>query len=185
MANKDDDSADRIPDDEARLFRRTVSGAVPLKPDSRVQTPRRVPARAQFRRRDEREALAESLGADVDETARESGEALSFQRPSVGRRTFRRLARGNFSVQDELDLHGLTVAEARDALQAFIEQSRRNGHTCVRIVHGKGLGSGQRGPVLKGKVDRWLRRWDPVLAFSSARQVDGGTGAVYVLLRKS
>lgn len=185
MAKDDDDDADRRPDDEAGLFRRTVSDAVRLKPAARVPEARRAPARARFSRRDEREVLAESLGADVDEASRESGDALRFHRPSVGRRTFRRLARGGYSVQSELDLHGLTVAEAREALQDFIEESCRQGHTCVRIVHGKGLGSGQRGPVLKGKVDRWLRRWDPVLAFSSARQVDGGTGAVYVLLRKA
>ena len=129
--------------------------------------------------------LEESLGADVETLASMSGESLQFHRPSVGRRTLRRLTRGSYSIQDELDLHGMTVAEARDALADFVDASCRRGHTCVRVVHGKGLGSGQRGPVLKGKVDRWLRRWDQVLAFSSARQVDGGTGAIYVLLRKS
>jgi len=103
----------------------------------------------------------------------------------VGRRNFRKLARGNFSVQSEIDLHGLTVAEARTVLGDFIENSVDQGHGCVRIIHGKGLGSGDRGPILKAKVDNWLRKWDAVLAFISARQVDGGTGAVYVLLRKS
>ena len=94
----------------------------------------------------------------------------------------RKLARGNFAVQAEIDLHGLTVAEAKPRLKEFIEDSVRSHRRCVRVVHGKGLGSGTRGPVLKDSVNRWLRQWDAVLAFVSTRQVDGGTGAVYVLL---
>jgi DNA-nicking Smr family endonuclease len=86
-------------------------------------------------------------------------------------------------VQAEIDLHGMTLAEARPRLEAFVRRSASSNKHCVRIVHGKGLGSGDRGPVLKAAVNRWLRRWDVVLAFTSARQVDGGTGAVYVLLQ--
>lgn len=97
----------------------------------------------------------------------------------------RKLARGGYSVQAEIDLHGMTVAEARERLSDFIEHSVLANNMCVRIVHGKGLGSGDRGPVLKSAVNRWLRRWDRVLAFVSARQVDGGTGAIYVLLQKT
>jgi DNA-nicking Smr family endonuclease len=95
----------------------------------------------------------------------------------------RRLARGSFAVQGEIDLHGMTLAEARPRLEAFLKEAAKSGKRCVRVVHGKGLGSGARGAVLKPNVDRWLRRWDAVLAFVSTRQVDGGTGAVYVLLR--
>ena len=95
----------------------------------------------------------------------------------------RKLARGRFSVQAEIDLHGMTVAEARPRLNDFIDNCVRQNLLCVRIVHGKGLGSGDRGPVLKNSVNAWLRKWDAVLAFVSARQVDGGTGAVYVLLQ--
>lgn len=95
----------------------------------------------------------------------------------------RKLARGNFAVQAEIDLHGMTVSEARPALREFIIESLYRGHTCVRVVHGKGLGSGERGPVLKSGVNGWLRRWDEVLAFVSTRQAHGGTGAIYVLLR--
>jgi DNA-nicking Smr family endonuclease len=97
--------------------------------------------------------------------------------------TMRMLARGKYSIQAEIDLHGMTVAEAKPRLANFIERCARNGELCIRIVHGKGLGSGRRGPVLKRHVNRWLRQWESVLAFVSARQVDGGTGAVYVLLR--
>ena len=95
----------------------------------------------------------------------------------------RKLARGGFAVQAEIDLHGMTIAEARPRLREFIENCSRNGRLCVRVVHGKGLGSGERGPVLKHAVNGWLKRWDAVLAFVSTRQAHGGTGAVYVLLR--
>ncbi|HNP64492.1 MAG TPA: Smr/MutS family protein, partial [Woeseiaceae bacterium] len=96
-----------------------------------------------------------------------------------------KLGRGGYSVQAEIDLHGMTLAEAKLRLRDFIDYSAKRGHLCVRVVHGKGLGSGERGPVLKGAVNHWLRRFDPVLAFVSTRQVDGGTGAVYVLLERA
>lgn len=172
-------------DDDATLFRRFVGDAKPLRQAPKVPDHRaKVSARARFKRRDEREALLESLEADVEESEHGAGESLRFHRPSVDRRTMRKLTRGNFSVQDEIDLHGMTVPQAKQALNEFLGESAQRGHTCVRIVHGKGLGSGNRGPVLKGKVDKWLRQWDTVLAFVSARQIDGGTGAVYALLRK-
>jgi DNA-nicking Smr family endonuclease len=175
LANKDDDSG---------LFRRLMSDARPLDHDAIEPSRHRAIPSARFSRRDEREALRESLRADVESTEFESGQSLSFARPSVGRRTFRKLARGNFSVQSEVDLHGLTVPKAKMVLADFIDDSVDRGHRCVRVIHGKGLGSGNRGPIIKRKVDHWLRKWNAVLAFVSARQVDGGTGAVYVLLKK-
>ena len=172
-------------DDDAAMFRRLMGDARPLEQDVRAPDYKPKPSpRARFRRRDERSVLRESLEADIDEIETGAGEALRFHRPSVGRRTMRKLARGNFSVQGEIDLHGMTVPEARAALREFINDSLLSRHTCVRVVHGKGRGSGERGPVLKGKVNNWLRRWEEVLAFVSTRQVHGGTGAVYVLLRK-
>ncbi len=172
-------------DDDHGLFRRMVGDAKPLRHEKKVPEHRpRVRAQARFRRRDEQAALSESLEADIEESEAGAGETLYFRRPSVGRRSMRKLARGNFSVQDEIDLHGLTVAEAKDALQAFLRDCEARRYTCVRVVHGKGLGSGHRGPVLNGKVNKWLKQWTQVLAFVSARQVDGGSGAVYVLLRK-
>jgi len=167
------------------LFRRLLGDARPIRADIRAPDYKPKPKpRAKFRRADEQAVLVESLDVDIDEIETGSGEALRFNRPSVGRRTMRKLARGNFSVQSELDLHGMTVAEAKGMLREFINESVFRGHTCVRVVHGKGLGSGHRGPVLKSKVNNWLRRWNEVLAFVSTRQVHGGTGAIYVLLRK-
>jgi DNA-nicking Smr family endonuclease len=182
VADQDDDN---LPDDNV-LFRRAMDGARPIPQDKRAPDfkPRPLP-KARFRREDERAVLVESLGAEIDEIEAGAGAALRFNRPSVGKRTMRKLARGNYSVQGEIDLHGLTVPEAKEALRDFVRESGFRGHTCVRVVHGKGLGSGERGPILKTKVNNWLRRWHEVLAFVSTRQVHGGTGAVYVLLRKN
>ncbi len=173
-------------EDDIDEFRRAVSDAKPLRGEERVQHDNAKPApRARFARADERKALAESLEDDIDTLHHGYGDALRFHRPSVGRRTMRKLARGGFSVQAEIDLHGMTVDEARPRLADFISYSAMQGNLCVRVVHGKGLGSGDRGPVLKNAVNRWLRKWDSVLAFVSTRQVDGGTGAIYVLLQRT
>ena len=171
-------------DNDDNLFRKAVSGAKPLDAGERVsEAGKKPPPKALFSRADESAVLQESLEADIDDIQGHNGDGLRFHRPHVGKRTMRKLSRGGFSVQDEIDLHGMTVAEAKPRLADFIEGCARDGRLCVRVVHGKGLGSGGRGPVLKQKVNRWLRQWDSVLAFVSTRQVDGGTGAIYVLLR--
>jgi DNA-nicking Smr family endonuclease len=172
-----------LQDDEEDLFRRAVADAKPLAAPRKVPAARKKPApRARFRRADEQAVLSESLNADRDELEAGSGEVMRFSRPAVGKRTMRKLARGNYAVQAEIDLHGMTVSEAKPRLLDFIDTAARTGKRCVRVVHGKGLGSGPRGAVLKPNVDRWLRRMPAVMAFVSTRQVHGGTGAVYVLL---
>lgn len=110
-------------------------------------------------------------------------DALTFQRAGVRTQVVRRLRRGLIPIEDELDLHGLTQTAARDQLARFLEYNRDAGRRCVRIIHGKGYRSGARGPILKIAVDQWLRRHMDVMAFTSAKAIDGGTGAVYVLLR--
>ncbi len=156
-----------------------------MRSEERVATPKtKPPAKARFSRADEERVLQESLEDDIDTMESAGAHSMRFHRPSVGRRTMRKLARGRFSVQAEIDLHGMTVAEAKPRLTDFIDYSVKQNHLCVRIVHGKGLGSGERGPVLRTAVNRWLRKWDSVLAFVSARHVDGGSGAVYVLLQQ-
>ncbi len=175
-----------VTDDDKEAFQKAMSGAKPHKADLRAPLDQAKPKpRARFARADEQAALAESLDDDIDTIEHGYGGALRYQRPSVGRRTMRKLGRGGYSVQAELDLHGMTLAEAKPRLRDFIEYSAQQGHLCVRVVHGKGLGSGERGPVLKNSVNHWLRRWDNVLAFVSTRQVDGGTGAIYVLLERN
>ena len=121
-----------------------------------------------------------------DEAAQDavSGEAaLSFRRGGVRDQVLRRLRRGLYPLDDELDLHGLSQTAARHHLADFIARSRDGGCRCVRIIHGKGYRSGVRGPVLKTAVNLWLRRHMDVMAFVSARAIDGGAGALYVLLR--
>jgi DNA-nicking Smr family endonuclease len=108
---------------------------------------------------------------------------LSFQRAGVRIQVMRRLRRGLYPIDDELDLHGFSQTAARSELADFIARSRAGGSRCVRIIHGKGYRSGARGPVLKTAVNLWLRRHMDVMAFVSARAIDGGAGAVYVLLR--
>ena len=171
-------------DDDEALFRRLMAETRPLKTGKRVAPVTKKPRpRARFARADDKAVLEESLLDDIDASEAGSGEALRFHRAGVGRATMRMLARGGYAIQAEIDLHGMTLAEARPQLEAFVRRCASDDKLCIRIVHGKGLGSGERGPVLKQAVNRWLRLWDAVLSFTSARQVDGGTGAVYVLLR--
>lgn len=173
MSDKDNDE-----------FLKAIRGAKPLRSDARVPATKPKPKpKARFSKADEREVLAESLEDDIDTIEHGYGGALRFHRQHVGKRTMRKLQRGGYSVQAEIDLHGMTLDEAKPRLADFIDYSASQGKYCVRVVHGKGLGSGDRGPVLKSAVNRWLRKWDGVLAFVSTRQVDGGTGAVYVLLQ--
>jgi len=174
-----------VTDEDKDAFRKAMSDAKPIKADDRVPASNPKPKpKARFRRADELAVLEESLEDDIDTIEHGHGGALRFQRQTVGRRTMRKLTRGGYSVQAEIDLHGMTLAEAKPRLRDFIQYSAQQERLCVRVVHGKGLGSGERGPVLKSAVNSWLRRWDNVLAFVSTRQVDGGTGAVYVLLQR-
>jgi DNA-nicking Smr family endonuclease len=171
------------PDSEA--FRAAVRDVTPL-----TQTPPADGlARPKPRARRLRNPTAPpASGLPADETTATAdivtgGEALSFQRAGVRTQVMRRLRRGLYPIDDELDLHGLSQSAARDELAEFIARSRDRGCRCVRIIHGKGYRSGARGPVLKTAVNLWLRLHLDVLAFVSARAIDGGTGAIYVLLR--
>ncbi|MFZ0498101.1 MAG: Smr/MutS family protein [Steroidobacteraceae bacterium] len=173
--------------DERRLFREAVRDVKPLggaapaaePPSGRRRRPR--PA-AKFSRADRLAVLQESLRDDPTDPALAGGDELVFHRAGIQPSVLRKLRRGDYRVQGEIDLHGLNVTEAKQALREFLAQALMRQWRCVRIIHGKGLRSGHRGPVLKGMVGATLRKIGPVLAYVSARQVDGGTGAVYVLL---
>lgn len=169
-------------DDERELFRAAVHGVKPLGRDHPLPHRERRRPRADSRRADEARVLAESLAHDAADFDVETGDELGWRRPGVAAAVLRRLRRGEYARRDELDLHGMTQAEAREALARFLAEAVHHGYQCVRIIHGKGLGSGHRGPVLKAAVNRWLRRHDAVRAFVTARRNDGGTGALYVLL---
>ena len=169
-------------DDDARAFQEAVRGARPLSHAPRASHRKRPPPRARFRRADQAAVLEESLTLSAAELEVEFGDELSFRRPGVQDTVMRKLRRGQYRVEGELDLHGLIVDQAREALREFLARAIARHLRCVRIVHGKGLGSGPRGPVLKKAVNLILRKTGAVVAFCSARPVDGGTGAIYVLL---
>ncbi len=170
--------------DAADPFRAAVRDVKPLPP--RAPPPKRPPppARATFARLDEQQVLNDSLVLGPGELLVETGEELLFRRAHLTDGLLRRLRRGEFAVEGELDLHGLNSPQAREALRTFLNDALRHRCHCVRVIHGKGLRSGPRGPVLKHAVNVWLRHFDAVLAFASARGMDGGTGAIYVLLAR-
>jgi len=171
----------------ANEFVEAVKDVTPLARGARVQHPRKPhPPRPVSRQRDDQEVLVASVSdAFDDETLLETDESLSYCAPGVGPDVLRRLRRGEWSIQAQIDLHGHRVDEAREALADFLRDSIKRGLRCVRVVHGKGLGSPGRMPVLKGKVRSWLAQRDEVIAFCQARGADGGTGAVMALLRPS
>lgn len=172
----------RDDDDDARAFREAVQGARPLRLPPRASFRAPPPPRARFRRADQAAVLAESLTLTALDLEVESGDELWYRRAGVQDAVMRKLRRGHYRVEAELDLHGLIVEQAREALRAFLARAVARHLRCVRIVHGKGLGSGPRGPVLKTAVNLILRKTGAVVAFCSARPMDGGTGAIYVLI---
>jgi DNA-nicking Smr family endonuclease len=172
------------PNDDIELFRNSVGDVRPVKTDTRVAPPRRRLPKQLSADREREEILAESLRLPLDSTEMETGEELLFRRGHVSRKAFRRLRRGQYRTDDELDLHHMTLANAPSALRDFLDEALAMEHTCVRIIHGKGLRSSRRGPVLKGLVNQYLRRHPAVLAFATTPIYDGGTGAVYVLLEQ-
>ena len=171
--------------DDVSLFRASVADVTPLGRAEKVEHPRELPRPVPTQRLlDDLETLRDSLSDRLPwDPATETGEELNYIRNGIGIQTVRKLRRGHWVIQAELDLHGLTVAEARELLSQFLNQCARRGLRCVRIVHGKGLRSKNREPVLKQKVGRWLMQRDEILAFCQARPVDGGSGAVIVLLK--
>jgi DNA-nicking Smr family endonuclease len=173
----------RASEDDVRLFQEAVGPVRRLAHARHHHERQRPPPVPSQRRLDEQQVLRKLLSDDLDPADLETGEELLYVRPGIPRGLLRRLRRGQFSVCAEVDLHGLTVAEARNALAGFLHEARRHGRRCVRVIHGKGNRSPLGRPVLKQKVGHWLRQRDEVLAFCSARPVDGGTGAVYVLLK--
>lgn len=170
---------------EANIFRTSIGevkqiATAPRMPQS---APRPLPI-ARQRIADEEAALQESLSDDFSvETLMETDEALSYARSGIGADVLKKLRRGEWVTQGQLDLHGLRTDEAREAVGQFLRNAIKQGKRCVRIIHGKGLGSVNKEPVLKNKVRNWLVQKDEVMAFCQARAADGGSGALMVLLR--
>ncbi len=173
---------------EKEMFSRAVGRVMALAPQhipghkASLERARPAPV-AEQRQRDERAVMQEALSDGFDvESLLDTDEALSFRRPGIGVDVVRKLRRGNWSIQRQLDLHGFRREDARNALGAFIRDANKAGLRCVRVVHGKGLGSPGKAPVLKGRVQSWLVQKKEVLAFVQARPAHGGAGALVVLL---
>ena len=171
--------------DPAQEFMDAVRDVKPLPDSGRVVHAPKPRTPLPFQRlEDDRQVLLDSLSDPVEaDLELEAGDALWFMRPGLSRQVLRKLRSGHWARQDQLDLHGSRSQEAHGLLVEFLAQAVKRGHRCVLVVHGKGLGSANREPVLKRKVAGWLARRSEVLAFCQASPADGGSGAVVVLLQ--
>lgn len=191
-SNADDPASDPASDEEladindpAELFRRAVGAVKPIDDDKVRSTPSKVAARPRQFEKDERAVMYDAMHDDRDPDELDSGEHLSWRRDGVQNRVMKKLRNGYYSIQDEIDLHGMTVPQAREILTEFVAHAVDNHQSCcVRIIHGKGRKTSTDAPVLKPFVSSWLRQRRFVMAFCSCKPVHGGTGAVYVLLRQ-
>jgi DNA-nicking Smr family endonuclease len=167
------------------LFVRAAGTVQPLPEKRKAVLPKTLPPPVPVQQqRDEQAVLQEALSDEFDVcTLLEADDHLSFRRPGIGPDVTRKLRRGDWKIQRELDLHGLRIDDARNALGQFIREARKQGIRCVRVVHGKGLGSPGKTPVLKSRVHSWLVQKSEVLAFVQARPAEGGAGALVVLLQ--
>lgn len=173
-----------VNDEDSRLFRDAIGEVRPLDPVEPAPRTARPAPRPHMLDADEAAVPGELLDMTFDPALLEVGDELSFLREGFPPTLLRRLKRGQFSVQDTIDLHQMNAAAAQVSIIDFLAEARQHDLSCVRIVHGKGLRSKAAGPVLKGLTDRMLRRRDDVVAFASARPALGGTGAVIVLLKR-
>lgn len=172
---------------EHELFERSVGPVVRLRSRNlaEIVRPRPLPHPRQ-RELDEAEVMRVALSDEFDpESLMETDDQLSYRQSGIGDDVLKKLRRGVWVMQGQIDLHGLTRDAAREALAGFLIDAGKRGWRCVRVVHGKGLGSPGRQPVLKGKVRSWLVQRQEVLAFTQARGPDGGAGALIVLLDSS
>lgn len=178
----DSQDSDAISAQERALFRDAIGPVQALPPEQRRQRPAKPCPSTRPRQTQAAPTAAVEL-ADAPATDIDTGDSLSWRRNGVQLSVMRKLHRGHYRCQAELDLHGLVVATARRQLAQFLYTAKQRDYRCIRIIHGKGLSSGARGPVLKRHVAGWLRTCDDVLAYCSAPNHAGGTGAVQVLLR--
>jgi DNA-nicking Smr family endonuclease len=170
---------------DKNLFSMAV-GAVQTLPDKKQAIKKPVPVApvALQRQKDDAAVLRDALSDEFDaSTLLDTDDMLSFRRPGVGRDVTHKLRKGEWSIQKEIDLHGLRSDEARQALADFIREAHKQGLRCLRVVHGKGLGSPGKTPVLKSKVHSWLVQKNQVMAFVQAKPAEGGAGALVVLLK--
>jgi DNA-nicking Smr family endonuclease len=170
-------------DEDSRLFHEAMRDVKPLAHDRHVAKGRKPAPRARFARRSGRVVIEDPVPGETSNPIVSGADDVSFRRPGIQTNVLRKLRRGEYRVQAEIDLHGLTADEATSALHSFLIEAIARGLRTVCVIHGKGLRAGGQAPVLKNAVISALRRTSVVMGFVSARREDGGTGAVYVLLR--
>ncbi len=180
MADKQD-----IPDDEFELFRSEMSDAQPIHYDSVLHTAPKPKAKKLHHKTHSDRSHLDSFSDMFSPETVGNEEYLEYRGPGIQHRTFSKLRNGKVHIEAELDLHGFTLAMAESTLIDFLEQCQQQQLRCVRVIHGKGWSSKDNKPVLKSKLNHWLRQNPLVLAFCSATIEDGGTGAVYLLLKRS
>ncbi len=168
--------------EDIALFRREAGPVNPLRPGNRADVAARRRPSSPSPRASHHEPVPDDPFSDFDPGESTLGDELSFLRPGVQRAQLRKMRKGAYVIRSELDLHGMTISEARQQLAIFLQECRRRGERCVRIIHGKGYHSLNRQPVLKAKLNLWLPQCAEVRAFCSAPTAGGGTGALYVLL---
>ena len=180
-------AAEKRTEAERNLFTRAVGKVAPIANQERVWSPPQRPSTRPLQQDlDDEAVMHESMSDEFDiSTLLDADDQLSFRRPGIGTDITRKLRKGEWSIQGQIDLHGLRSDEARNAMGQFIRDAKRMGWRCVRVVHGKGLGSPGKEPVLKSKVQRWLVQKNEVLAFVQAKPSDGGGGALLVLMGPS
>ena len=177
-------SASNADIDDKALFREAMQDVAPLTTSDKTILKPKKPAPSP-RPKDHHEQFSDTgIGSNAFSVEIDAGDGWFFLRPGVTRQALRRLKRSYWGVQDSLDLHGFTQEAARQQLNAFLDEVLERNFRCVKIIHGKGLSSKERIPVLKNRIGSWLAQREAVLAFCQARQKDGGGGAVMVLLRK-
>lgn len=173
-----------INDDDRALFRDAIGEVKPVAYDRKQPNTARPQPNVRSSERDDASVMDELLADFSESDLLETGEHLSFTRPGIQRSVLRKLKTGRYAIQAELDLHGHTADSARVVISEFLQDALQRGLTCVRIIHGRGRKKAEKAPVLKPLVATRLARHKQVLAFCSARENDGGTGAVYVLLQR-
>ena len=180
----DGDFGEELPPEERAAFREAVADVQPLESNRAVpEHPAPEPVAAS-RQQENHQARLDLASGAADPIPEETGEEAFWCRDGIQRKVKRRLRTGQIPVESAIDLHGMRVEEAREALGTFLHNALGRGCRCVRVVHGKGLRSPGGEGILRHKVQRWLARREEVLAFASCLAHDGGTGAVYVLLKK-
>ncbi|MDH5185303.1 MAG: Smr/MutS family protein [Gammaproteobacteria bacterium] len=184
MGKKPENRTSRsVSETDSQLFRDAIEGTRQIRHD-KVEPHRKPIVAHKEESLPHPETIVDEMSDDVEVEELETGDELLFSRPGIQHNLLRKLRRGQFPIEAELDLHGLRIEEARTAIAQLLREARHKRWRCVRIIHGKGYGSQSRLPVLKNKVNSWLRQRDEVLAFTSALPADGGTGAVYLLIKR-